>query len=67
MAPYNARIRASSLLRLGMIQDVRGQRKQAEDYYRRTLEVEGGEGVAQVDAKQYLKSPYLSPSTNPGS
>jgi tetratricopeptide (TPR) repeat protein len=67
MAPYNARIRASSMLRLGMIQDVRGQRKQAEEYYRRTLEVEGGEGVAQVDAKQYLKTPYLSPSKNPGS
>jgi tetratricopeptide (TPR) repeat protein len=65
-APYNARIRASSLLRLGMTQDVRGQRKQAEEYYRRTLEVEGGEGVAQVDAKQYLKTPYLPPSKNSG-
>jgi tetratricopeptide (TPR) repeat protein len=66
-APYNARIRASALLRLGMIQDVRRERKQAEEYYRRTLEVEGGEGVAQVDAKQYLKTPYLPPSKNPGS
>ena len=66
-APYNARIRASSLLRLGMIHDVRRERKQAEEYYRRTLEVEGGEGVAQVDAKQYLKTPYLLPSKNPGS
>jgi len=65
-APYNARIRASSLLRLGMIQDVRRERKQAEEYYRRTLEVEGGEGVAQVDAKQYLKTPYLPPSKSPG-
>lgn len=60
-APYNARIRASAMLRLGMIQDIRGQRKQAEEYYHRTLEVEGGEGVAQVDAKQYLKAPYLPP------
>jgi len=66
-APYNARIRASSLLRLGMIHDVRRERKQAEEYYRRTLEVEGGEGVAQVDAKQYLKTPCLLPSKNPGS
>jgi len=65
-APYHARIRASAMLRLGMIQDVRGQRKQAEEYYHRTLEVEGGEGVAQVDAKQYLKTPYLHPVKNPG-
>lgn len=61
-AQYNARIRASSLLRLGMIQDLRGQRKQAEEYYKRVLEVEGGEGVAQVDAKQYLKTPYTPPA-----
>jgi tetratricopeptide (TPR) repeat protein len=66
-APYNARIRASAMLRLGMILDVRRERKQAEEYYRRTLEVEGGEGVAQVDAKQYLKTPYLPPSKSPGS
>jgi len=66
-APYNARVRASALLRLGMIHDVRRERKQAEEYYRRTLEVEGGEGVAHVDAKQYLKTPYLPPSKNPGS
>jgi tetratricopeptide (TPR) repeat protein len=66
MAPYNARIRASALLRLGMTQDVRGQRKPAEEYYRRTLEVEGGEGVAQVDAKQYLKTPYTPPAKTAG-
>ncbi len=64
-APYNARIRASALLRLGMIQDVRGQRKQAEEYYRRALNVEGGEGIAQVDARQYLKTPYLPLPKNP--
>jgi tetratricopeptide (TPR) repeat protein len=57
--PYNARIRASALLRLGMIHDLHRQRKQAEEYYRRVLEVEGGEGVAQIDARQYLKTPYL--------
>lgn len=60
-APYNARIRASALLRLGMIYDARGLRKQAEEYYKKTLEVEGGEGVAQVDARQYLKTPYQPP------
>jgi tetratricopeptide (TPR) repeat protein len=65
-APYNARVRASALLRLGMIHDIRRDRKQAEEYYRGTLEVEGGEGVAQVDAKQYLKTPYLPPSKNSG-
>jgi tetratricopeptide (TPR) repeat protein len=62
---YNARIRASALLRLGMILDVRGQRKQAEGYYHMTLEVEGGEGASQVDAKRYLMNPYLPPSKNP--
>ena len=66
-APYNARIRASALLRLGMIHDVRRERKQAEEYYHWALEIEGGEGVAQVDAKQYLKTPYLLPSKIPGS
>jgi len=66
-APYNARVRASALLRLGMIHDVRRERKRAEEYYHWALEVEGGEGVAQVDAKQYLKTPYLLPSKNPGS
>jgi tetratricopeptide (TPR) repeat protein len=63
-AAYNARIRASALLRLGMILDVRGQRKQAEGYYDKTLEVEGGEGAAHVDAKHYLMTPYLPPSKN---
>ena len=66
-APYNARVRASSLLRLGMIHDIRQERKRAEEYYNRALEVEGGEGVAQVDARRYLKTPYVSSSKNPGS
>ena len=66
-APYNARVRASALLRLGMINDIRQERKRAEEYYNRALEVEGGEGVAQVAAKQYLKTPYLPPSKIPGS
>jgi tetratricopeptide (TPR) repeat protein len=58
-APYNARVRASALLRLGMIHDIRQERKRAEEYYNRALEVEGGEGVAQVDARRYLKTPYV--------
>lgn len=66
-APYNARIRASALLRLGMIHDVRQERKRAEEYYNRALEVEGGEGVAQVDARRYLKTPYSPSPKNPGS
>jgi tetratricopeptide (TPR) repeat protein len=56
---YNARNRASSLVRLGMIHDVRRERKQAEEYYNRALEVEGGEGIAQTEAKRYLKIPYV--------
>jgi tetratricopeptide (TPR) repeat protein len=55
---YNARIRASALVRLGMIHDVRMERKQAEGYYSRALDIEGGEGLAQVEAKRYLKTPY---------
>ncbi|TSA47868.1 MAG: hypothetical protein D4R56_01430 [Deltaproteobacteria bacterium] len=57
-ALYNARVRASALLRLGMIHDIRQERKRAEEYYNRALEVEGGEGVAQIDARRYLKTPY---------
>jgi tetratricopeptide (TPR) repeat protein len=57
-APYNARVRAWALVRLGMICDVRKERNQAEEYYRKALEVAGGEGTAQVAAKEYLKTPY---------
>jgi tetratricopeptide (TPR) repeat protein len=55
---YNARNRASSLVRLGMIHDIRRERTQAVEYYTRALAVEGGEGIAQTDAKRYLKTPY---------
>ena len=57
-APYNARVRAWALVRLGMIHDARQERNLAEEYYRKTLEIEGGEGTAQLAAKQYLNSPY---------
>ncbi len=56
---YNARNRAAALLRLGMIHDIRQERKEAEDCYSRVLEIEGGEGNAQVEAKKYLHDPYL--------
>lgn len=55
---FNARNRASSLVRLGMIHDIRRERKQAEEYYTRALAVEGGEGIAQTEAKRYIETPY---------
>ena len=55
---YNARVRAWALVRLGMIHDVRKERNLAEEYYRKALDTEGGEGAAQVAAKQYLNTPY---------
>lgn len=66
-APCNARIRAAALLRMGMICDLQGERKQAEDCYRRALEVEGGEGIAQVEARQYLRTPYSALAKGEGS
>jgi len=60
LSPYTARVRAWALVRLGMIHDVRQERNLAEEYYRKALETEGGEGAAQVAAKQYLKSPYVA-------
>ncbi len=60
-APYNARIRAYALLRLGMIQDARQDRKGAEEYYRKALDVEGAEGTAQRLAREYLETPYTPP------
>jgi len=58
-ARYNARTRAWAFVRLGMIADVRKDRKNAEEYYQKALDVEGAEGLAQVTAKQYLKTPYV--------
>jgi hypothetical protein len=55
---YNMRTTARSLLYLGMIHDIRQERKYAEDYYRRVLKAEGAEGAAQIEARQYLKTPY---------
>ncbi len=61
-APYNARVRAWALVRLGMIQDARKERRLAEEYYQKALEVEGAEGVAQRAAKEYLDIPYSPPT-----
>ena len=55
---YNIRTKARSLLYLGMIHDIRQERKYAEDYYHRVLKVEGAEGAAQIEARKYLKVPY---------
>ncbi len=61
-APYNSRVRAWALVRLGMIHDARKERKEAEDYYRKALELEGAEGSAQRAAREYLESPYSPPA-----
>ena len=55
---YNIRTKALSLLYLGMIHDIRQERSYAADYYNRVLKLEGAEGSAKVDAKEYLKTPY---------
>jgi tetratricopeptide (TPR) repeat protein len=58
---YNARVRAWAFLRLGMICDIRKERKKAVDYYSKALDVKGGEGTAQIEAKEYLDTPYVPP------
>lgn len=55
---YNIRTMARSLLYLGMIHDLRQERKYAEDYYRRVLKVEGADGAARLEATAYLKVPF---------
>jgi hypothetical protein len=46
-----------------MINDIYKKRTQAQEYYSKALEVEDGEGAAQVEAKIYLKIPY-TPAAN---
>jgi tetratricopeptide (TPR) repeat protein len=60
---YNARTRVWAFVRLGMIQDIRKKRKRAEEYYLKALDVEGGEGAAQIEAKKYLKIPFVPAQT----
>ena len=59
---YNARVRVWAFVRLGMIQDIRKKRSQAEEYYSKALEVEGGEGAAKIEARNYLNNPYVPPA-----
>ncbi len=59
--PYNARVRAWAYLRLGMISDSRKERKKAEEYYSKALDVKEGGGTAQIEAKKYLETPYVPP------
>lgn len=61
-APYNNRVRAWALVRMGMIHDARKERKQAEEYYQKALDLEGAEGLAQRSAREYLETPYSPPS-----
>lgn len=58
-SPYNARVRAWAFVRLGMIHDTRKERDKAKEYYNNALVVGGGEGAAQVEARKYLKIPYV--------
>jgi tetratricopeptide (TPR) repeat protein len=65
-SPYNIRVRAWALVRLGMIQDARGERQKAEEYYRKALELKGQGSRAQQAAREYLENPY-KPSPRPKS
>ena len=56
---YNTRNRAWALLRLGMIHDLNKERNKALDCYSRTIKISGGEGFAQMEARKYLKTPYV--------
>ena len=56
---YNTRVRVWTLVRLGMIQDIRKDRARAEEYYSQALEIEDGEGTAKVEARKYLQTPYV--------
>ena len=56
---YNTRVRVWTFVRLGMIQDICKNRSGAEEYYSQALEMEGGEGIAKVEAKKYLQAPYV--------
>ena len=56
---YNARSRVWAFVRLGMINDIYKKRAQALEYYQKALDVEDGEGSARIEAKKYLKIPYV--------
>lgn len=56
---YNTRVRVWTLVRMGMIQDIRKDRTKAQEYYSQALEIEGGEGISKVEARKYLQMPYV--------
>jgi tetratricopeptide (TPR) repeat protein len=58
-ASYNARVRAWAWVNLGMIHDANKERNKAEECYSRALKLEDGEGIAQIEARKYLKTPYV--------
>jgi len=60
---YNARSRVWAFVRLGMINDIRKKRVQAQEFYQKALEVEEGEGAARIEAGKYFRSPYV-PASN---
>jgi tetratricopeptide (TPR) repeat protein len=64
MAFYNTRVRVWTLVRLGMIKDIRKDRARAEEYYSKALEIEDGEGIAKVEARKYLRTPYVPAKIN---
>jgi tetratricopeptide (TPR) repeat protein len=57
---YNTRVRVWTLVRMGMIQDIRKDRTKAQEYYSQALEIENGEGIAKVEARKYLQTPYVA-------
>ena len=61
---YNTRVRVWTLVRLGMIQDIRKDRTKAQEYYSQALEIENGEGFGKVEARKYLQTPYVQTKMN---
>jgi Flp pilus assembly protein TadD len=57
-AVYNMRTAARAELGIGMIHDIRQERRQAEERYRRAMKTEGADGSTQLDCAKYLKTPY---------
>ena len=61
---YNTRVRVWTLVRMGMMQDIRKDRAKAQEYYSQAVEIEGGEGIAKVEARKYLQMPYVPTKIN---
>jgi len=57
LTPYNARVRAWALVRLGMIHDAQKERSLAEENYQKALKA-GADSLAQHAARGYLATPY---------